>query len=195
MSGTTHTIESTLGEIFRTDLAQALLLDTHVDVPGKIWTSDAESNLAINAAQSVFGDNGLTIPSIMSRNHDLQLIAAFMEARLETRTAAHRVGRVGAALLLRRRVAFLARCGASRSKRAGLRTLGPDSFPGHLLYAAALEDAKQTIEGWRRGYNRCRSHGSMRYLHQIPMTQIPMTMSGSRSFVEAFRRLDGPGNR
>ena len=80
--GTTETVETTLGELFRTDLAQALLLDTHVNVPGKIWASDTESNLAINAAQSVFEDNGLTIPSIMSPNHDLQLIAAFMEARL-----------------------------------------------------------------------------------------------------------------
>ena len=80
--GTTETVETTLGELFRTDLAQALLLDMHVNVPGKIWTSDTESNLAINAAQSVFEDNGLTIPSIMSPNHDLQLIAGFMEARL-----------------------------------------------------------------------------------------------------------------
>ena len=40
VSGTTHTIESTLGEIFRTDLAQALLLDTHVNCPALVWTSE-----------------------------------------------------------------------------------------------------------------------------------------------------------
>ena len=80
--GTTETVETTLGELFRTDLAQALLLDTHVNVPARIWTSDADANLAVEAAQSVFEDNELTIPSIMTRNHDLQLIAAFMEVRL-----------------------------------------------------------------------------------------------------------------
>ena len=51
-------------------------------------------------------------------------------SRVNARAAAHRDGRAGAVPSLRRRVAFLARYGASRSKRAGLRTLGPHSFIG-----------------------------------------------------------------
>ena len=82
MSGTTHTIESTLGEIFRTDLAQALLLDTHVNVPALVWSQNDERSIAIQAATDVFEDQGITIPSIMSRAHDLMLVAALMQQRM-----------------------------------------------------------------------------------------------------------------
>ena len=84
VSGTTHTIESTLGEIFRTDLAQALLLDTHVNYPRIVWLQNDEVSIAIGAAQEVFTAEGITIPSIMSRNHDLQLIAALMQQRVDS---------------------------------------------------------------------------------------------------------------
>lgn len=85
VSGTTHTIEATLGELFRTDLAQALLLDTHVNLPALVWSQDDERSIAIQAVKDVFEANGLTIPSIMSREHDLQLVAALMEERVATR--------------------------------------------------------------------------------------------------------------
>ena len=95
VSGTTHTIESTLGEIFRTDLAQALLLDTHVNYPMIVWSRNDEISIAIGAAHDVFKANGLTIPSIMSRNHDLKLIAALMQQRVDSRMASPAIRAIG----------------------------------------------------------------------------------------------------
>lgn len=89
------TIETTIGEIFRRDLSQALLLDWHVNSPADVWSQNLPSdpgerrktaNNWLGPVQRQLREWGITSLSQIRKNQELQLTATVLEARMGNMT-------------------------------------------------------------------------------------------------------------
>jgi hypothetical protein len=80
-----ETIKTTIGEIFRRDLSQALLLDWHVNAPALVWQRD-DTNQWIEPIQEQLRDWGITSLSQIRKDQELQLVAALLGARMDNMT-------------------------------------------------------------------------------------------------------------
>lgn len=90
------TIETTIGELFRRDLSQALLLDWHINSPAYVWDKGSarkrDVGTRIEGFQQVVRSGDLTR---MRRDQELQLVAELLQARMGNMTdPAGRAGKI-----------------------------------------------------------------------------------------------------
>ncbi len=90
-------INTTIGEIFRRDLSQALLLDWHVNSPADVWSQSTGDNYWLLPVQDKFGTWEITSASDLSvsKNRERQLVAELLQARMGNMTnPARRAGKI-----------------------------------------------------------------------------------------------------
>jgi hypothetical protein len=84
-----ETIKTTIGELFRRDLSQALLLDWHVNAPSNVWASENDwigsVEMLLNGWDDIAQSKNL---SLLTKNRELQLVASLLEDRLGNMTDA-----------------------------------------------------------------------------------------------------------
>jgi hypothetical protein len=78
-------IKTTIGALFRRDLSQALLLDWHVNAPALVWAQD-ETNQWLTPVQRQLEEWGITAPSQLTEDQELQLTATLLRSRMGNMT-------------------------------------------------------------------------------------------------------------
>jgi hypothetical protein len=79
-----HEFDATIADIFSRDLSQALLLDTHVNQPGDIWSDDRGASIWLRTTEEKFQEWNITsaddLPLTEAR--ELDLVAMLLQARI-----------------------------------------------------------------------------------------------------------------